>query len=64
MCSCGSEPETTAHFLLRFKNYANNRSKLLKNVYSLDQTLRNYDDYHLIHKEGFMEKSNFNINKK
>ena len=32
MCSCGSEPETTAHFLLRCQNHVMNRSKLLKNV--------------------------------
>ena len=43
MCSCGSEPETTAHFLLRCQNHVISRSKLLKNVYNLDQTLRNYD---------------------
>ena len=49
ICSCGSEPETTAHFLLRFQNHVMNRSKLLKNIYNLDQTLRNYDDDHLIH---------------
>ena len=36
MCSCGSEPETTAHFLLRCQNHVMNRSKLLKNVYNLD----------------------------
>ena len=47
MCSCGSEREITAHFLLRCQNHR--RSKLLKNVYNLDQTLQNYDDDHLIH---------------
>ena len=31
MCSCGSEPETTAHFLLHCQNNLMNRSKLLKN---------------------------------
>ena len=40
-CSCGSEPEIAAHFLLRCQNHVMNRSKLLKNVHSLDQTLRN-----------------------
>ena len=49
MCSCGSEPETTAHFLLRCQNHIVSRTKLPKNVYNLDQTLRNYDDDHLIH---------------
>ena len=64
MCSCGSEPETTAHFLLRFQNHVMNRSKLLKNIYNLDQTLRNYDDDHLIHILLYdSEKFNFNFNK-
>ena len=48
MCSCDSEPETTVNFLLRCQNHVI-RSNLLKNVYNLDQTLRNYDDDHLIH---------------
>ena len=41
-----------------------NRSKLLKNVHNLDQTLRNYGDDHLIHilLYGY-EKSNFNLDK-
>ena len=64
MCSCGSESETTAHFLLRCQNHVMNRSKLLKNVYNLDQTLRNYDDDHLIHILLYgSEKFNFNLNK-
>ena len=41
-----------------------NRSKLLKNVYSLDQTLRNYDDGHLIHILLYgSEKFQYNLNK-
>ena len=41
-----------------------NRSKLLKNVYNLDQTLRNYDDDHLIYIFLYgSEKFNFNLNK-
>ena len=64
MCCCGSEPETTAHFLLRCQNLVMNRSKLLKNVYNLDQTLRNYYDDHLIHIILFgSERFNFNLNK-
>ena len=64
MCSCGSEPETTAHFLLRFQNHVISRSKLLKSVYNLDQTLRKYDDDHLIHILLYgSEKFNFNLNK-
>ena len=64
MCSSCSEPETTVHFLLRCQNHVMNRSKLLKNVYNLDQTLRNYDDDHLIHILLYgSEKFNFNLNK-
>ena len=41
-----------------------NRSKLLKNVHNLDQTLRNYDDDHLIHILLYgSEKFNFNLKK-
>ena len=41
-----------------------NRSKLLKNVHNLDQTLRNYVDDHLIHILLYgSEKSNFNLDK-
>ena len=41
-----------------------NRSKLLKNVHNLDQTLRNYGDDHLIHILLYgSEKSNFNLDK-
>ena len=63
MCSCSSEPETTAHFLLRCENHVT-KSKLLRNVYNLEQTLRNYDDDHLIHIFLYdSEKLNFNLNK-
>ena len=63
MCSCGSEPETTAHFRLRCQNHVMSRSKLLKNVYNLDQTLRNYDDENLIHILLYgSEKINFYLN--
>ena len=64
MCSCGSEQETTALFLLCCQIHIISRSKLLKNLYNLDQTLRNYDDEHLIHILLYgSEKFNFNLNK-
>ena len=64
MCSCGSEPDTTAHFLLCCQNHKINRSKFLKNVYDLDQTLQNYDDGHLIHTLLYGSgKFNFNLNR-
>ena len=63
MCSCGSEPETTAHFLLHCQNHVMKRSKLLKNVYNLDQTLGNYDHDHLIHILFYgSEEINFKLN--
>ena len=63
MCSCSSEPETTAHFLLCCENHVT-KSKLLRNVYNLEKTLRNYDDDHLIHIFLYdSEKFNFNLNK-
>ena len=39
MSSCDSEPEpeTTAHFHLCCQNHVTARSKLVKNVYKLDQ---------------------------
>ena len=65
MCSCGSEPETSAHFLFRPQNHKISRSNLLNNVYNLDQTQRNYDDDHLIHTLLYgSKKFNFNLNKK
>ena len=64
MCSYSSEPETTAHFLLRCQRHVMNRSKRIKNVYNLDHTLRNYDWGHLIHRLLYgSEKLNFNLNK-
>ena len=63
MCSCASEPETTAHFLF-CQNHVIRRSKLLKNVYNLDQILPNYDGDHLIHTLLYgSEQFNFNLNK-
>ena len=64
MCSYGIEIETTAHFFLHCQNHVMSRSKLLKNVYNLDQTLRNFDDDHLIHISLYgSEKFNFKLSK-
>ena len=64
MCSYGIEIETTAHFFLRCQNHVMSRSKLLKNVYNLGQTLRNFDDDHLIHISLYgSEKFNFKLSK-
>ena len=64
MYSGDSERETTAHFLLRCQNHVINTLKLLKNVYNLDQTLKNYDNDHIIHTLVYgSEKFDFNLNK-
>ena len=39
MCDCGSETETTYHFLLRFPFFAINRQKLLNNLLKIDPSL-------------------------
>ena len=54
----------TIYFLLRCENHIISRSKLLKNIYNLDQTLRNYNDDHLTHTLLYgTEKFNVNLNK-
>ena len=64
ICSYGSKPKTTVHFLLRCQNHVINRSKLLKNVYNLNEIIRNYDDDHLIHTLLYgSKKFNFNLKK-
>ena len=64
MCRCSPEPETSDHSLLRCQNHVISTSKLLKNVYNLDQTLRSYGDNHLIHTLFYgSEKFIFNLNK-
>ena len=37
MCSCGFEPETTDHYLLRCKLYTDLRLDLLNDIFSEDQ---------------------------
>ena len=44
MCSCDSELEITAYFLLHCQNHKLNRSKLIKNVYNQGQTPQKSDD--------------------
>ena len=60
MQSYCSVPEAIAHFVLRRQNHIISRTKLLKNVNNLDQTLRNYDDDHLI-RTFFYGSGNFNL---
>ena len=44
----GFEPKITTFLLLRLENHKN-RSKLVKNVCNIDQTLQNYNDDHSLH---------------
>ena len=39
MCDCGSETETTDHFLLHCPFFAINRQKLLNNLLKIDPSL-------------------------
>ena len=39
MCSCGTEIESTEHYLLCYQNHTSERSKLLKSTYSLISSL-------------------------
>ena len=39
MCDCGAETETTSHFFLRCQFFANERSKLLDDVYQIDASI-------------------------
>ena len=48
MCSCGFEPETTDHYLLRWKLYSDLRLDLLKGVFVLNQTLKHFFDEQLV----------------
>ena len=49
---------------MRSQNHVISRSKILKNVCNVDQTLPNYDSDHLIHTLLYgSKKFNFNLNK-
>ena len=39
MCSCGTEIESTEHYLLCYQNYTSERSKLLKGTFNLVSSL-------------------------
>ena len=44
MCSCGKEPETTLHYLLRCDLYSIYRLELLNDIYALNRSLENSSD--------------------
>ena len=41
MCTCGSEVETTEHFLLRCRHYSSQRKELFENLEKLDPSFLN-----------------------
>ena len=40
MCSCGLEPETTLHYLLRCNLFSDLRTELLNDICALNPTLK------------------------
>ena len=66
MCSCGFEPETTDHYLLRCKLYTDLRLDILKDIYTINQSLRNFSEDQLVNvllsgSENFTLDANANI---
>ena len=57
MCSCGFEPETTDHYLLRCKLYTDLRLDLLNDIFSEDQLV----NVLLFGSENFTLDANANI---
>ena len=67
MCSCAFEPETTDHYLLRFKLYTDLRLDLLNDIYiyTINQTI-NFSEDQLVNVllfgfENFTLDTNANI---
>ena len=66
MCSCGFEPETTDHYLLRCKLYTGLRLDLLNEMYTINQSLKNFTEDQLVNvflfgSENFTLDANANI---
>ena len=66
MCSCGFEPETTHHYLLRCKLYTDLRLDLLNDIYTINQSLNNFSEDQLVNvllfgSENFTLDANANI---
>ena len=69
MCSCGFEPETTDHYLLRCKLYTDLRLDLLNNIHTINQYLKNFSEEQLVNvllfgSENFTLHTNANILKR
>ena len=66
MCSCSFEPETTDHYLLCCKQYTALRLDLLNNIHTINQSLKNFSEDHLVNvllfgSENFTLDANENI---
>ena len=66
MCNCGFEPETTDHYLLRCKLYTDLRLDLLNDIYTINQSLKNFSEDQLVNvllfsSENFTLDANANI---
>ena len=48
MCSCGKEPKTTLHCLLRCDLYSIYRLELLSDICVLSQSLNNFSEENLL----------------
>ena len=48
MCSCGKEPETTLHYLLRCNFYSIYRLELLNDICALNHSLKNISEENLL----------------
>ena len=48
MCNCGFEPETTDHYLLRYKICIDLRLDLLSDIYTINQSLKNFSEDQLV----------------
>ena len=65
MCSCGLEPETTLHYLLRCNLYSDLRTELLNDICALNPTLKNLSHEKLLNILLYgLENFSFNTNKK
>ena len=66
MCSCGFEPETTDHHLLRCKLYTDLKLDPLNDIYDINQSLKNFSEQQLVNvllfgSENFTLDTNPNI---
>ena len=66
ICSCCFEPEATDHYLLRCKLYTDLRLDLSNNIYTINQSLKNFSEDQLVNvllfgSENFTLDANANI---